>query len=793
MQGGQHKPNQTPCAGWTLAGVGPKFRQKQGGEGPVPAYTENTTVCGGAPTSLPYPLPCGGEGPPVCTNQFDWKTCGGGGCGPWPVGGSVPANTFLRGFQVNSVGISNGGINYAAANVLNVAGGTPNNNGAQIRVDTVDGSGKITAAHVLPGNGYSVAPATPNTPTGGGGSGAVFVLSIIPAVIDLSLCQKKGFKNVQAMRRWHGRYGYVANLGQGSVCIPFEDTDSEIFPSPAFQPYTAAPPATKYCQITASASIVATNTFWTPSNGTGSGSVTNRVVSINPLSGVITLEADGGMNANGFVTQAMMEALMEMANGNFSTFMAMFSGFKTELWNQTDMFVTSYSSGVYSLHWVVNHGEYPAGMLAEEFSVSNGSCSRTMYGIISTPDCVASQWGTISAETLTWDDSSVNYSLTQNDYPYSCGQTITTLSATLGNPNPSTAVLDDCATLRGQWNLFDDMEYPWRTDNGTGLAPLVTRNEVRGDVNLDVNVPYNVSWTDPNAPLFDGGILGAPFQAGYGWRADGTYDGVFDFRRENMVDCESGGTDIQSYGHKTPVLTGIPANCPQWTPDNLVALMPPGKWILYGPVQDVNALWVPGLGVWTQGWRQIEDEWPSYNFGRPAGADKFTYDETTTDGDDLVYQVTNISGNTVSLCDNYGSPLGAGLPVIPSGSVWGGPSVGGFYNISSAGISRITLGTKVFNIPTGWTSPSGDTATAFGRLRFPTCPGILGRAAVSAIVGGTVCTLTTESLPYLALNLVAAEAVDICDALMNVLAANISVTRVNDTTFTVPNSGGSSL
>jgi hypothetical protein len=121
--------------------------------------------------------------------------------------------------------------------------------------------------------------------------------------------------------------------------------------------------------------------------------------------------------------------------------------------------------------------------------------------------------------------------------------------------------------------------------------------------------------------------------------------------------------------------------------------------------------------------------------------------------------------------------------------------VNGFYHATKVEgyDDRVLLGEKVFDVPTGWTCPSGDMATAFGRLRFPDCPGILGRVAISAITDETLCHLTIESSPCLATKLTASppssEQVDFCAEDMTILAENVAVTRVGDTEFTVPNSG----
>jgi hypothetical protein len=219
----------------------------------------------------------------------------------------------------------------------------------------------------------------------------------------------------------------------------------------------------------------------------------------------------------------------------------------------------------------------------------------------------------------------------------------------------------------------------------------------------------------------------------------------------------------------------------------------------------------------------------SYNFARPAGADRFIFDETTPAGVDKVFPylsgysagtgdtivlgnpailVVDVNGNSpgssfddpgqlplahpVDYIETFGPGGSPTLPTISSGDVWGGQCVGGFYHVTRLTDSTVLLGAKVFNLPTGWTCPSGDETLAFGRLRFPDCPGILGRVAISAITNASPCHLTIDASPYLATNLTASpassELVDLCAADMTVLASNVAVTRVGDTDYTVPNS-----
>jgi hypothetical protein len=72
------------------------------------------------------------------------------------------------------------GVSYVAGNVLTIGGGTPTT-AAQVTVDVVDATGKITDWHLSRVGIYTAYPATNPAPvTGGAGSGATFILALQP-------------------------------------------------------------------------------------------------------------------------------------------------------------------------------------------------------------------------------------------------------------------------------------------------------------------------------------------------------------------------------------------------------------------------------------------------------------------------------------------------------------------------------------------------------------------------------------------------------------------------------------
>jgi hypothetical protein len=208
-----------------------------------------------------------------------------------------------------------------------------------------------------------------------------------------------------------------------------------------------------------------------------------------------------------------------------------------------------------------------------------------------------------------------------------------------------------------------------------------------------------------------------------------------------------------------------------------------------------------GTVVVAQKWAETKMAFPSENFFRPAGDDKFAYDETA------VYTISSITGSgsgaqvTLELCQSCDDPSGSSQPISSIAGLWGGPSVGGFYELSAiSGAQTVTLGTKVYDVPSDWQSQSdtgsGESDFCFGRLRWSTGtpssdpPPVLGRANISnfAMYNGSnsVSELTTDSLPNLGMGIANADHIDIFDKFMTRLSNNAAVTRIDDSHFTVP-------
>jgi hypothetical protein len=188
----------------------------------------------------------------------------------------------------------------------------------------------------------------------------------------------------------------------------------------------------------------------------------------------------------------------------------------------------------------------------------------------------------------------------------------------LSSPYTSQQCLRDAYALLAYWNLADDTTYPWRTDQFTMIAPLVTRNEKLSSPDISAECGY----VDADAATYDGSVRGAPLPAGYG--------PVFDPFHKTWKYCsdENGESHyIYAYGAWSGQANdgdatdaAIPKNAPQWT-ENYPA----------GSSYPTAGAWMQGgsEGARVQKWAEATVPRPSFNFARPCGEDRLRLDEET--------------------------------------------------------------------------------------------------------------------------------------------------------------------
>jgi len=162
--------------------------------------------------------------------------------------------------------------------------------------------------------------------------------------------------------------------------------------------------------------------------------------------------------------------------------------------------------------------------------------------------------------------------------------------------------LGDCVamvnSLLANWDLSDDLQYPWRTDDNVNVSPLVMYNEAPFSVTplvgpaTDLNFGNPGPFIDPLSAQCDGTILGIPLPAGY----SGYWNPA-----QKFYNFDGGPT---YYGGFVP--DGLPTNATNWTDNFVSASIPKGAFIATGGN-------LPGLcdGVFAQKWAEAKCPIPS--------------------------------------------------------------------------------------------------------------------------------------------------------------------------------------
>ena len=853
LPGGNTAPYRLPCAGTPVCFRGPRYQNAKAIEKNIPVYLYNATVpdwqtadnfiapyerldsanndctpCSDGIDSCPDPDPTQ-EYPPCGLAWIGNSECQylltADAANPPPV-------LWYQPQMLTGITIADGGSGYLAGDSLAIDGGTvsayvgSNSGGATVTVSAVNGLGAITAATISNSGSYQSNPASPNSPTGGHGTGVSLNLTLNNQFTNLSTCHKYGYKNVQAMRYWHGQPGYFfgGSYGVYQCTNPdYEEDGGEGYANACsyglYTLFSNIAPQTKYTTVTGQKTI-----YYSINDEDNvllcSNTVSSEISSsVDPTSGVITNSIGSLVDQcysaehkdcpySGYgvsITNVSYDDIFQDISNLIQTLILASHSFDIDTCDESS--------------WQAHNADAEGNPVVEESSwiTGAGSFNGTWFGY-------DNDGNTIGQVTITVSDDSFYY------YTYNAGSegeaggdwaTSVTIQGTLSGSNTADDIQEDITTLLDYWDFTDDALYPWRTDNYTSMAPLMSRNEVPSPVapglstpvngspidDCDGNAPGTPDWTptydqvaatDPNAATYDGSILGAPMPAGY--------QGYFDF---GFVDYGEGGLCTWGFGWdawQANSSWGIPLNATQWTNLGLGVQFPPGAWIFY----NLNPSWLNCSGVpdgytfspeticVAQKWAETKMGFASYDFFRPAGDDRFAYDQTQ------VYSISNQVGsgtgavltleNTCDCSSAVGASCGSGGLTSAAG-LWGGSSVGGFYEITAVS-NVVTLGTKIYDVPSNWTglNQSGDSANCFGKLRWSTGagdpPAILGRAAISDIAEyesmADVTELTTDELPTLGLLISGNDLVDIYDSGMTLISGNLAVTRIDDTHFTVP-------
>ena len=727
--------------------------------------------------------------------------------GPWIGAGqfrftyaNLPTQTFVNPKMLGNVSVASGGTGYVAGDVgkvLTVSGGVLTDSAyhAYIKIAAVAG-GKVTQASVVTHGSYLTSPISPN-PTMGGtiGTGATFNLTMTDETVDFTVCEKRGFKNVAAVRQWHGCYGFLSH-DSGDAYRDLYCPDGSFRQSQQLKPdqerYLTLSTNAKYSLYL----YLVDPAGDPPSYGYEINTIYEQSVHVNPNSGETTILSSNPLRESGATNGWNgLSYMINLVKNNISQW----KDDPTSLRNALNCDPDNFNPG-------------------SDFKF-NFSCQFTNTSISVHCD--------------------FNY-ICSGPPGERCYYSID-INQTLSDPNPASSVYADIQWLLGRIMLNDDKLYPFRTDTHVQVAPLVSRNEVGPDVVPTMGpIPATVddysspigskpyaswnqrSWFDPNCyewifpmvivngklvqgdntnsiatgltKICDGSVLGEMKPTGYenyfdwnflDWRGCQYQTDVGQYKFDWYV--YGYGSNVSKYNELTEAQ--LPLNCTQWTNNHDVIDKSQGASLMYQCAMSYAPCYDTGIAqrigaLWGYKYAVIKENWTAENY-YIGGSDKFLYDETSVYSASLVHQTgsgaINIGqGSTWQLADYQGNH-----PMILLNGIWGGRSVSGFYSGCSydPGTGIVTLGGLVLNLPSDWDSRSGDGASCFGRLRFPNVPSLKGRVPIT--VSGKAGKFDSPQTQF-GMGTGAPELVDLYDQKRVLLASGVPAPRVDDSNFTLP-------
>lgn len=250
------------------------------------------------------------------------------------------------------------------------------------------------------------------------------------------------------------------------------------------------------------------------------------------------------------------------------------------------------------------------------------------------------------------------------------------------------SVMADCISLLDQWPLHDDAAYPWRTDSKTWLMPYVTRDAAPTEPSIDWTLDENCAFI--SSTPYSGKIIGAPLPAGY--------SGHFDF---NHIKWTRGANDSNTGCSVCESELGaeqsapVPNTATRWTDYSEGASMcGPGAHVQqridYAYADGAESINVPGVRM--QKWAETLEKWPSTNFFRPFGDDRWRMDM----GNSSCIDAVDTGTKTLTLLD--GITVSAGDLVV----IYGGADYPDqIWSVSSYSHPSLVLGTQFDPTPAG--------------------------------------------------------------------------------------------
>lgn len=621
--------------------------------------------------------------------------------------------------------------------------------------------------------------------------------------VDMSKCRKIGFKNVQAAKVWHGRYGFNSGYGMDGLSCATVPTGCGCS---AIRAEMLTAPQTKYLSKQAVAEINGSYNWQAVAptaecalglnvTGTLVGSV-RRSYAVAPLTGVVT------QGDNGSTDSLVITSVNSCEGGGSWDYGGLYpagGGLNITIESLKDLTKLTAECGKVKAAndnaWALLNGK-TISEVVDFFLVPETSETVDLGDVLQTNTYKMN----VKPGTYELTDNVLRFTVEEVAYRkdvgtgpvYTMEGTLTntiSVSITLGTPYTWESVQSDCLSLLNEWAMNDDILYPWRTDDFVSIAPLVTRREVKAPVSPDTwfdytmmeTPPNDFTYRDPNNPEyfpeafaepFDGSIRGsplpcrspiAPFVRAYGPQFDFQHytwkrcvgDAGASYYRwvqgawgNAASQCVDEGEEPMRCCTATPYCSydatdvGIPATATQWTENY-------SQW--HAPAGDMPiGSWIRGYGgiCYAQKWAETVVPRRSWNYARPCGEDRDLLDELT------VCCVQSASGgDTVNvLSEPVAHPILTGDKVYVCGcDTMGIPD--GYYSVThTVGTTAYTLSTLPYWPGTSPTIANCGTGI-IGKIRWPDAPGFCRPINVVSATDiadtGLVAITLEQPAPYL--------------------------------------------
>lgn len=636
--------------------------------------------------------------------------------------------------------------------------------------------------------------------------------------IDPCADMARGWRGVMSRKVWHGRFGFLSHDLGGNYDNQF---------GCACEAYQGTADQTKYCAVagTGTYQYSRTNCFGLQAQYSGAFSCSS---SVNKTSGVVTrtsyvlptlaiagtATADWDDDYKATLLSTMTETTRSLATGWMgaskasilallmtSTGLVGTSGtwdIRVDTDSAGNWVVTSTeytvdgmsvkdSSGntmataeLSGTEWTIKRYQYPTGtaLLVEEISIDwkNGNYSYQKWTTFSryeisedgegcSPVENGSYVDTSYLETCEITNTSITYSkLTRSEA--SGNFTVQTYAGTVGLSDQylGSDVIAQINGLLDYWPLSDRRRYPSRSDGYVTTVPVLSYAEQPSPSSpADANFT-EAEWTDPEAVIYTGTVMGIPLQVGY--------DHAFEWDHQNWLSCITDSQTyrwVESWGAWSGV-GGIPDAATAWT--NAGPTFPFGAMTLPGP----GPFFVGQAGVYVRmKWYESQIPAPGFNWGRPWGGDRLLIDETrvacieSASGSAVPYTVTLVSAFASSVADGTACAV-TGVDGVPDGS----------YSVIRIDDTHYRL-TAALDYEVASTSEA-----IIAPLRYPECPAIQGAPTVTSVeTVGSTTVIGLSKRHYLFLT--TSESVVISGLLgCTDLNGTQQATRIDNTHFSIP-------